>query len=231
MFQLGAVRLTSVFLAAVQVVGFVTVSAQDVPPPPAPPQVAQVDPDTSGLPPATRAAELWDDLPLEKLKATIQYLPPDSEPLTETEQQRLDQAASLLTRHGSQTVLFGESRPWLLSSVEWEAPATRHLPLLFEEPNLERQGYLYSFRAGWCGHETGHVGECLQPFVSAAHFFGRVPLIPYMCGLDDPFVPLYTLGVDRPGSPVPYRHHYLPFDLKAAAFEAGAVVGCLYIFP
>lgn len=203
--------------------------AQEIPPPPAP-QLAQAEESNSdsGQTAVRRAAQLWDDMPLGQLKASIQYTPPESEPFTESERLRLDQAAPLLARYGSHPVPLGESRPWMLSSVEWEAPATRHLPLLFEEPNLERQGYLFSYR---CGDQTGHVGECLQPFVSAAHFFGRVPLIPYMCGLDDPWVPVYTLGVDRPGSPLPYRRHYLPLDLKAALYEAGAVVGCLYIFP
>lgn len=37
------------------------------------------------------------------------------------------------------------NRGWCGSSVEWDAAATRSLPLYFEEPNLERMGYYYGF--------------------------------------------------------------------------------------
>ncbi len=193
---------------------------------------APVGEETPIIPHNPRATENWQDKPLGQLKASISLNLPESEKLSPLEVARLNQANQFLTSHGSFFSPLGDSRPWLLSTYEWEAPSTRHLPLLFEEPNLERQGYTYGFRTYWCGKEGAvHVPECLQPFVSAAHFFGRVPLIPYNCGVDDPCEPVYTLGVDRPGTPALYRRHYLPLSLKGAIYQAGATVGLLYILP
>lgn len=177
-----------------------------------------------------RAIELWQDKPLGELHASISLDP--AEPLSESELAKLDQAGSLLATNGDIAVVFGDSRPWLLNTYEWEAPATRHLPLLFEEPNLERLGYTAGVRTYWKGCEGSiHAGDVVQPFVSAAHFFGRVPAVPYLCGLDDPFEPIYTLGVDRPGSPLLYRRHLIPFSLRGALFEAAAVIGLAYAIP
>lgn len=188
--------------------------------------------DEAVIPHNPRATENWQDKPLSQLKASISLGLPEDEKLNPLEIARLNQANHFLTSHGSFFSPLGDSRPWLLSTYEWEAPATRHLPLLFEEPNLERQGYTYGFRTYWCGEEGAvHVPECLQPFVSAAHFFGRVPLIPYNLGADDACEPMYTLGVDRPGTPAFYRRQYLPLSLRGAIYQAGATVGMLYIFP
>ena len=118
----------------------------------------------------------------------------------------------------------------MLVGYEWEAPATQHLPLLFEEPNLERMGYSCGLGCKVCGYETGpYLTNCVQPIVSGSYFFGRVPFIPYMCGIDPPLEPVYTLGVDRPGSPVPYRRHLIPVTLKAMLYQAGAMTGVAYI--
>lgn len=203
-------------------------------------QQAPVDP----IPPAPdgvkviphnpRATELWKDKSLGNLKASIDLGLPADEQLSPLEVARLNQATPFLADHGSHFSVIGDSRPWLLATYEWEAPATRHLPLLFEEPNLERLGYTYGCRTWWCGEEGSiHASDCLQPFISGAHFFGRVPLIPYMIGMEEPCAcePIYTLGVDHPGTPTPYRRHYLPLSLKGAVYQAAATVGMLYIFP
>ena len=138
----------------------------------------------------------------------------------------------LAMKSGSVFSPLGDSRPWMLAPYEWEAPATRHLPLLFEDPNLERLGYTCGGRISWCGEERSlHTGRCLQPFLSAAHFFGRVPMIPYLCGVDHPCEPIYTLGVDRTGSPVPYRRHFIPLSLRGALYQAGVSVGLVYAIP
>jgi len=179
-----------------------------------------------------RVTELWQDKPLGQLKASIALKFPESERLRDTEVQRLTQATPHLVSRGTLTQTVGQSRPWMLASYEWEAPATRHLPLWFEEPNLERMGYTCGMQWNVCGYQSGpYAAECLQPFVSAGHFFGRVPFIPYMCGIDPPCEPVYTLGVDRPGSPVPYRRYLIPVTLKAALFQAGAMVGVAYAVP
>lgn len=197
--------------------------------PPSPAErVAQPEAAPSQPVPNARAAELWQDKPLKQLTASIARPEADAK-LSEPEVVRLNQASSILKIDGSYFSPIGDSRPWMLTSFEWEAPATRHLPLMFEEPNLERLGYTYTCRT-WGGGSVS-VGDCIQPFISGAHFFGRIPLIPYMCGANSPCEPVYTLGVDRPGSPVPYRRNYLPISLKGALYEAGAVVGMFYCIP
>lgn len=199
--------------------------------------IPAVAPDSSeenatGSKPDNRVTELWQDKPLGQLKASIALKFSETEKLRETELQRLTLATPHMVARGNMTHTIGQSRPWMLASYEWEAPATRHLPLWFEEPNLERMGYTWGMQWNVCGFEAGQcASECLQPFVSAGHFFGRVPFIPYMCGIDPPCEPVYTLGVDRPGSPVPYRRYLIPVTLKAALFQAGAMVGVAYAVP
>jgi hypothetical protein len=99
----------------------------------------------------------------------------------------------------------------------WVAPATLHKPLYFEEVNLERHGYS-SF-------------VLMQPVVSAAHFFGTVPLLPYKLAAQPPHKPIYTLGHYRPGSCVPYRIHSPPWCLEAATVEAGVITGLIFLIP
>ena len=115
----------------------------------------------------------------------------------------------------------GHCRPWAYSCYQWEAPATRHLPLLFEDPNLERLGYAYGFwNIGLCD-EPPRGGQRIQPLISCANFIGRIPLIPYMAGVHPLTEPVYTLGVDRPGSPVPYRRYLPHYSLRGAVYQAG----------
>jgi hypothetical protein len=223
MFRGESSKLLSLAAAALVTVYASSARGQgEIPPAPAP--VAPVI--------SPRAVELWQDKPLGELKASISLDLPDDEKLSETEKARLDQASPILMASGHMISVFGESRPWMLNTYEWEAPATRHLPLLFEEPNLERLGYTVGMRTYWDGCEGSvHAGEYLQPFFSAAHFFGRVPAIPYLCGVDDPFEPVYTLGVDRPGSPLLYQRHFIPWSLRGAILQAGAVIGLAYAIP
>ncbi len=125
----------------------------------------------------------------------------------------------------------GQCRPWAYSSYQWEAPATRHLPLLFEEPNLERLGYTHGFcDVGLCD-EPPRGGERIQPILSMVHFVGRIPLIPYMAGVHPLTEPVYTLGYERPGSPVPYRRHLPHCSLRGAIYQAGFMVGTAFIIP
>lgn len=111
----------------------------------------------------------------------------------------------------------GVCRPWGITPYCWDAPGSRHFALFFEETSLERYGW--------------HWG-CLQPVVSAGHFFGSAPLIPYKAVVNGGYCcPTFTLGHYRPGNCVPYQCHMLPLDAKAAAVQAGAVVGGIYLFP
>jgi len=172
-------------------------------------------------------------------------------------------AGPRMEREGIRYQPSGLGRGWMVQPYEWEATSLAHLPLYFEEPNLERLGYYYGCphdgrvrRAMFCHvteyMSTVHDDSCmkqkyfdlqcwldshyydnqvLQPFVSAAHFFGRVPALPYMMGCCCPHCPIYTLGEDRPGSPVPYRKHYMPLSAKGALYEGAAATGIGYIIP
>jgi hypothetical protein len=135
--------------------------------------------------------------PLSDLKASIK--PTDGD---------LPKSFPLVDPQGSnESFLVYQNRPWPFANFEWEAPATRHLPLLFEEPNLERLGYGYGlFDVGLC-EEGPHRGQRLQTVVSGVNFFGRIPFLPYMAHVRPLTDPVYTLGTDRPGSPVPYRKY------------------------
>lgn len=108
-------------------------------------------------------------------------------------------------------------RCWPEVVYMWKASALCHKPLFFEDVALERYG-----------HSTL---PCLQPFVSGAHFFGRLPVLPYCMGLTPPNECMYTLGHYRPGSCAPYYIGGMPFTWRAAAFQTGAVVGTAAIIP
>ena len=103
----------------------------------------------------------------------------------------------------------GDSPMFEYVEFNWQAAATCHRPLYFEEINLERHGYS---QVGW-----------LQPAVSAAHFFATVPTLPYQAKLHPPCECVFTLGHGRPGSCVPYRRHYWPFCTREGFAESGAM--------
>lgn len=144
-----------------------------------------------------------------------------------------------LAEAGVTPQLGGLGRGWCLEPFTWEAAATRHRPLYFEEPNLERMGYYYGAPGLKHNKLTCNTGLCtwmpedelLQPFVSAAHFYGRVAAMPYMMGADCPFEEVYTLGEDRPGSCLPYRKHLMPLSLRGAIYQGAAATGLAYIIP
>lgn len=108
-------------------------------------------------------------------------------------------------------------RPWPSQVYNWEAAATRHQPLYFEEINAERYGYSRNWVA--------------QPFISTAHFFATIPALPYLKTANCPWECQYTLGHYRPGSCPPYRRHCWPCDCPAAAVEAGTIAGLILLLP
>jgi hypothetical protein len=105
-------------------------------------------------------------------------------------------------------------RGLILVEKQWRAPAMRHLPLLFEEPNLERNGWERGCRPTVMAncHPAAHQ-SLVQPFVSAGHFFGRIPLVILTVADSEPCVPIYTFGDDVPNSPECYRRYGL-FQIK-----------------
>ncbi|QDU54475.1 hypothetical protein [Aeoliella mucimassa] len=125
-----------------------------------------------------------------------------------------DEAAAL----ENNLVLVGNvPRPWPTQVYRWQAAATRHNPLYFEEINAERYGY-------GC-HWT------LQPAVSTAHFFGTLPALPYLMAANCPGECQYTLGHYRPGSCAPRRRHWWPCDPWGAASEAGNLAWMILVLP
>lgn len=110
-----------------------------------------------------------------------------------------------------------QPRNWSPVTYMWKASGLCNKPLYFEQVQLERYG-----------HDWGPV---LQPFVSGAHFFGTIPILPYKMGLQPPNECDYSLGYYRPGSCAPYMIEPLGFTWRAAAFQAGAVTGAAFAIP
>ncbi len=140
-----------------------------------------------------------------KIGVTAGLLPEDQAP-----------ADAWFKQEGKQVQVMGTNRDHTLYNFNWTASNLRHQPLYFEDVNLERHGLNYGI---------------LQPVVSGAHFFGRVPLIPYMRGAENPREPVYTLGHYRIGSEAPYMRHRLPFSWKGLTYEAGAATGLIFLVP
>ncbi|TWT43412.1 hypothetical protein [Botrimarina hoheduenensis] len=113
--------------------------------------------------------------------------------------------------------MVGAPRCWAEITYMWKASALCHKPLYFEDVHLERYGH------SW--------GPVLQPLVSGAHFFGRLPVLPYCIGLKTPNECVYTLGHYRPGSCAPYTIDPIPFTWRAALFQAGGAVGVASFLP
>jgi len=90
----------------------------------------------------------------------------------------------------------------------WEATALCYQPIYIEDVNLERYGYSHGV---------------LQPFVSAVHFFGTIPLLPYKMGMHPESECIYSLGYYRPGTPAPYQTSRLGWSWRGAICEAGAI--------
>jgi hypothetical protein len=120
------------------------------------------------------------------------------------------------------------SRCWTVFSYNWEASCFCHNPLYFEEVNLERYGYQCGDRSCCCscGREC-----CLQPAVSAAHFFGTIPALPYCIAAECPCDCVYTLGHYRPGDCNPWRYNWPPCDPWAGLAAGGFWVGMIAAFP
>ncbi|MCA9179352.1 MAG: hypothetical protein KDB14_33070 [Planctomycetales bacterium] len=98
----------------------------------------------------------------------------------------------------------------------WVAPGTMHQPLYFEDVNLER---------------AGHSWLWLQPAASAAHFFGRIPALPYLLVAHPPRECVYTLGHYRPGSCAPMLRRWPRPRLSAALAQAGLSTGLVFLVP
>jgi hypothetical protein len=110
-----------------------------------------------------------------------------------------------------------KDRCWEPTTYLWKASALCHKPLYFEEEQLERYGHSFS--------------PSFQPFVSGAHFFCTLPVLPYCMGVEPPCECIYALGHYRPGSCAPYMCNPVPLSLRGALIQAGAVTGAAAILP
>jgi hypothetical protein len=108
-------------------------------------------------------------------------------------------------------------RAWPQTTYLWKAAALCHKPLYFEDEQLERYGHSWP--------------PCCQPFVSGAHFFTRLPVLPYCMGVEPPHECIYALGHYRPGSCAPYMCNPIPLSPRGAVIQAGAVVGAAAVLP
>jgi hypothetical protein len=108
-------------------------------------------------------------------------------------------------------------RAWEQTTYLWKASALCHKPLYFEDEQLERYGHSFP--------------PCCQPLVSGAHFFTRLPVLPYCMGVSPPLECEYALGHYRPGSCAPYMIEPIPISARGALIQAGAVAGAAAVLP
>jgi len=100
--------------------------------------------------------------------------------------------------------------------TQWTAPWVAYRPLYFEDPWLERHGYNH---------------RCLQPIVSAAKFYGRIPLLPYMVGATACSECTYSLGRGRPGDCPPHFFTIPKKSCRGALYQAAFVAGTVFLTP
>lgn len=110
-----------------------------------------------------------------------------------------------------------DTRPWMTYEFAWAASGLAHRPSYLEDLNLERYG--------------NSACPVFQPVISGARFFASVPLIPYQMVVHRPRECIYMLGYCRPGSPAPNLGYRPPLRLDAAAVEAAAITGAVFIIP
>jgi len=108
------------------------------------------------------------------------------------------------------------ARNWSRSLYRWEAACLQHHPLYFEDINLERHGHRVPY---------------IQPVLSAAHFFGRIPALPYLATLDPPYRHEYVLGHGRPGTYEPCPIRRIPVEIGPSLVQGAAVTGLIFALP
>jgi hypothetical protein len=173
-----------------------------------PPRTDSPDSATSEMLPMPTTCGVPNEKPLSQLSIDIRA--PQGQLPT-------DHAASCWEQLNSSSGPSADMRFWAEQCYNWNASCMFHRPLYFEEINLERYGY------GCC--------ECLQPFASAAHFFGTVPVLPYCMAADCPGECEYTLGHYRPGSCPPWHCHRPPYRPIAGLSQAGVLTGLIFLIP
>jgi hypothetical protein len=108
-------------------------------------------------------------------------------------------------------------RNFATTTFTWKAAGYCHKPLYFEHWNFERYGHSY----GWAA----------DPFISAAHFFGTLPILPYKMGVELPWECVYPVGYYRPGNCAPWTVPAFPISARGMAVEAATVTGLVFLLP
>jgi hypothetical protein len=110
-----------------------------------------------------------------------------------------------------------EPRRFASTTFTWKAAGYCHKPLYFEDWQLERYGHSH--------------GGLADPFLSAAHFFVTLPVLPYKVGVELPWECVYPLGYYRPGSCSPWMVPAVPISPRGFAVEAATITGILFVLP
>lgn len=110
-----------------------------------------------------------------------------------------------------------EPRRFASTTFTWTAAAYSHKPLYFEHWQLERYGHSY--------------GPLADPWISAAHFFVTLPVLPYKMGTELPWECMYPLGHYRPGNCAPWTVPAVPISARGFAVEAATVTGLIFLLP
>ncbi len=110
-----------------------------------------------------------------------------------------------------------QPRRFATTTFTWTAAGYCHKPLYFEDWMLERYGHSY--------------GPAADPFLSAAHFFVTLPVLPYKMGTELPWECVYPLGYYRPGNCAPWTVPAIPISARGFAVQAATVTGLVFLFP
>ena len=110
-----------------------------------------------------------------------------------------------------------QPRSFAATTFTWKAAGYCHKPLYFEHWNLERYGHSHGFAA--------------DSFLSAAHFFVTLPVLPYKMGVELPWECVYPLGYYRPGSCAPWTVPAVPISCRGLAVEAATITGIVFLLP
>lgn len=110
-----------------------------------------------------------------------------------------------------------EPRRFATTTFTWKAAGYCHKPLYFEHWNLERYG-----------HSHGFVADSV---LSAAHFFARIPALPYQMGVELPWECVYPLGYYRPGSCAPWTVPAVPVSGRGFVVGAATATGVVFLLP
>jgi hypothetical protein len=171
-------------------------------------------PSPEQLPADAQTAELLKELVVKPIKSIAISLEPPRSALSD--KLPADSAQDVFQKAGEEFQTAGTTRLWSQSTYAWVPPEVAFYPLYFEDEALERYG-----------HHHGH----LQPAVSAAHFFGRLPVIPYMVGASPMRECQYALGYYRPGECVPPFVTLPIASVRGALLQGAAVVGGVFLIP